>query len=254
MRVKHVLSGFVDSRFYRWSRTVVWISAVLIIANSDFYRAVTTLKITLVYTIVPSLLMRITDLISNFSSEHPTRAKIEEYKNTSPVLSYLSTLLDDISHINAISGDFGIEFDFAKVTLSGGSPLLHLYLSSDEDRIDFIQRYFDAAVSWWRGEGEKSPEELQREFFNYFRYDGNGYTAKNTSFRKELEEESLSELKHDPSGWYIGLRGLLAVNAGRYCAGKIAVKAIIECVEAHGYHISVHCDKGDEYVLWIAFY
>lgn len=252
MHVKYVLDRFVCSRFYRWSRTVFWLVAVLIIANSNFYRAVTTLGITLGYTFIPVLLMRITDSVSHLSREHPTQARIEEYKNTSPVIAYLSTLLDDISHINAISGDFGVEFDFAKVTLSE-FPLLDLHLSSDEDRIDFIQRYHDDAVSWWRGEGKKNPEELQREFFNYFRYDGDGYTAKNASFRKELEEESLSELKYDPSGWYIGLRGLLAVNAGRYCAGKIAVTAITECVEAHGYYISHRYDNGDVCVLWITF-
>lgn len=224
---------------------MLWIVALIRIGLS-LESAVIWLVVALGYTIVPWLIALLAD------ARPASRSDIEKFKKTSPAVVYLDTMFDDISHINAINGDFGVKFDFAEITLSS-FPSLHLHLTSDEDRICFIKRYSDAAVSWWRGEGEKSPEELQREFSSYFRYDKDGYTARNASFRKELEEESLSEVNHTSSGWYIGLRGLLAVN-GHNCTDKLTITAITECAEAHGYYISDHRDnRPDEYTMWIVF-
>lgn len=240
---------FAQSRFYKWTKVVLWVVAVIGIALSEeLAHAIVWLAVALGYTIVPWLAAK------QVTARPASHDEIEDCKSTSPVVTYLNTLFDDISHINAISDAYGYELDFAKITL-GTFPALYLHLSINEDRIDFIQRYKDATSSWWRGEGGKRPEELQREFWGYFCYDGNGYTAKNASFRKELEEESLSEVEYDSSGWYLSLRGLLVANAGHNCADKNTISAITECAKAHGYHIGDSGDKGsDEYVLRVTFF
>ena len=238
---------FIQSYFYKWTKAILWIVALIRIGLSQkLESAVIWLVVALGYTIVPWLIALLA------AAPPASRSDIEKFKKTSPVVAYLDTLFDDISHINVISGDFGVKFDFAEITLSA-FPSLHLHLTSDEDRIDFIQRYYDATVSWWRGEGGKSPEELQREFSGYFNYDKDGYTAKNVSFRKELEEESLSEVNHDSSGWYIDIRGLLVVNVGHNCTDKLTITAITECAEAHGYYSDHRDSRPDEYTMWIVF-
>ena len=258
MRVKHVLSGFVYSRFYRWSRTVVWIAAVLIIANSDFYRAITTLKITLVYTIVPSLLMRITEFISDFSREHPTQAKIEKYMETSPMITYLKTLLEDVQKFNEDHKDGGVQFHLAEIDLvSGGihtdrhsyelyESSLKLHTRPVDDRNFCIKSYKDIIASWYPGSCPKSKEELESDFSDCFRYDKDGYVAKNEAFRRELQKVSVDDFKlwsHDDINSYIfELHSFFDVSSNLFDI-VIASKAIKACFK------DVHCRRigTDEY-------
>lgn len=233
---------FILSRFYKWTRVILWIVALIRIGLSQTLpSAVVWLVVALGYTIVPVLIARGHSIPSNTSDSPVLHEQIEEFKNTSPVIAYLNTLFDDISHINAISGDFGIRFNFAQLGLDDFSALL-LYLTADNNRVDFIQRYQDAAVLWYkgvRGEGVKSPEELQKEFSSHFCYAKDGYVAKNASFRKELEEDFLSGCELDSSGWNNSLISFSRIRVGHDLSHPIAVAAITECAKAHGFHVNI---------------
>lgn len=197
--------------------------------------AVVSVVVALGYTIVPTLIAR------RDAACPASRSEIEEFKKNSPVVSYLDTMFDDISHINAISGDYGIKFSFARVELNK-YPVLQLYLTADKNRVDFIQKYNDNAHLWYtgvRGEGVKSPEELQNEFSSHFCYDRDGYVAKNTSFRKELEEDFLRGCEPDSLGWSASLVGFVRVCVGYDLSSPIYITTITECAEAHGFYVSI---------------
>ncbi len=176
----------------------------------------------------------------------PSRSEINKYKKSSPVIEYLNTMFDDISHINATSGNSGIKFCFAQIDLNENSAM-RLYLSSDKKRIDFIQKYHEYVSLWYKGESQISPGELRKVVSPlYFSYDRDGYKVKNIRFRKELEEDFLYDCKLDSLGWNDSLMSFFVVSSGHDLSRPIAIKAITECAEEHGFMAIVET-YNDEY-------
>lgn len=235
---------FAQSRFYKWTKGILWVVAVIGIGLSgELAHAIIWMAVALGYTIVPWLAAR------RVTADSVSHDEIENHKNTSPVVIYLNTLFDDISHINAVSGDSGIRFSFATVELNNYSAL-RLYLTADKKRVDFIQQYKDNARLWYtgvRGESVKKPEELEKELASHFCYDTGGYAAKNPSFRKELEEEFLRSSELDLLGWsYIPIE-FSKIRVGHDLSRSIDVTAITECANAHGFRVSIQ-PRSEEYL------
>ena len=80
------LWDFITSRFYKWSKIVVWIAAVLIVGNASFTLFVIAAVTAIGYTILPQLIARILDGFFDFRENHPTRNELEKYIETSPII------------------------------------------------------------------------------------------------------------------------------------------------------------------------
>ena len=110
---------FICSRFYRWSKIVVWVIALIRIGLSQTLTgAIITLALALGYSIIPPLIGRVCDTKDMYSYNHPSRSKIEEYKETSPAMQNLSTLLQDVSNINKLNSGSGIQFSHLNININ----------------------------------------------------------------------------------------------------------------------------------------
>ena len=233
--------SFIYSRFYRWSKVIIWITSVILIGQSQTLgQTVIALAVALGYSIIPPLIDRVCGAKRRYSYNNPSRGKIEEYKETSPAMQYLSTLFEDISNINKLNSNFGIRFSRANINLH--TPSLRLYLTPDEARTDFIPKLKNDLAAWYHCTGEKNPEKIQEEFISHLYNGRNRYIAKNVSFREELEDDSLEQFEHDSSGWSIRLKRFGGINSQ-----PMIVTAITECAESNGFRVSSHNDDIEIY-------
>lgn len=254
------LWDFITSRFYKWSKIVVWIAAILIIANAPFTLFVITAVTVIGYTVLPQLIARILDGYFLFRSNHPTRNEFEKYIETSPMIKYLRTLCEDVQQFNTIKSDWGVQFYLAVISLVDGgthidSETSQLYETSltlrttpDEDRNMAIRSYKNIIASWYPGSCPKSKEELEADFSEYFHYDKDGYIAKNKSFCSKLRNVSVDDFEpwgEDPVCYDLKLPSFYDVS--KYCNIVVASKAIKECfpgtycrrVNSYYYHIVI---------------
>lgn len=248
---------FTTSRFYRWSKIIVWAAAIL--STPAFRGDITVLycyAAAAAYSIIPPLIERILDNFFAFRRNHPTQNEIEEHKITSPFVIFLNTMFDDISHINEIHDGGSVRLSFSKMKFSE-FPDFYLYLAPISERdYDSVRFLHDAAVAWHRGEGEKSPEELQKDFASCFRYAKDGYTAKNASLCRFLEEDSLRRTSFDSdlSIWFLEPAFGMMTECAGHKATKLDIIAITECAEAHGYRVRCYFNREEkEYTMLIYF-
>lgn len=227
---------FVCSRFYRWSKIVVWVIALVRIGLSQTLTgAIITLALALGYSIIPPLIGRVCGAKDMYSYNHPSRSKIEEYKKTSPAMQDLSTLLQDVSNINKLNSGSGIQFSHLNININSKlyTLSLRLYLMPNEVRTDFIPKLKKELEAWYHCTGKKNPEKIQEELISGLYHDKNGFIAKNALFREVLEDNSLEQFEHDSSGWSVRLK-----NVGNIGASPRDIIAITECAESNGFRVS----------------
>lgn len=245
---------FIQSRFYKWTRAILWIAALIGIGLSQTLAlAVVWLAAALAYTVVPALIARGPIIPSGASGGSAPRGGAGERKGNSEAIAYLRTLFEDIAHINEVSGEYGNDFFLIGFTLSNqGDSSAELMLGKSYS--ETIQIFKELFVT------DPDNEVMKKNYRETLCYERNGYIAKNASFKEELLGKSVGEFTRpdwyeDEDAWFsISLHSFSSVMALQAGQRDAVASAICELAREQNFKVQYDTKRRDgKRVVGIAF-